>query len=49
MRLKAAGQKDGCHGAFTGMEATLCADYAMRIEDWRERYQIEEGDGPEVD
>lgn len=40
--LKAAGQENGCHGAFVGLGADACNDFAMRIEEWRERYQPDE-------
>lgn len=40
--LKAAGQEHGCHGAFVSLGADACTDFAMRIEEWRDRYQPED-------
>lgn len=37
-----AGQKDGLQGAFPGLGGPTCADIAMRIEEWRDRYEAEE-------
>jgi hypothetical protein len=46
---KAAGQPDGLHGAFLGLGGPACAEFAMRIEEWRDRYDLEEGDNsPDV-